>query len=51
MSTYTLYLWKAPVVDDPDVAQRLLEPYNEREDDSALWEHVKTLRKRVAGFN
>ena len=23
----------------------------EREDDSALWEHVKTLRKRVAGFN
>lgn len=23
----------------------------ERDDDSALWEHVKTLRKRVAGFN
>ena len=23
----------------------------EERDDSALWEHVKTLRKRVAGFN
>jgi hypothetical protein len=24
---------------------------DEERDDNALWEHVKTLRKRVAGFN
>jgi hypothetical protein len=36
MSTYTLYLWKAPVVDDPDEAERLLKSYNKREDDSAF---------------
>jgi hypothetical protein len=36
MSTYTLYLWKAPVVDDPDEAERLMKAYNEREDDSAF---------------
>ena len=32
----TLILWKAPVVDDPDEAKALFEPYNEREDDSAF---------------
>ena len=32
----TLILWKAPVVDDPDEAARLLEPYYERSDDSAF---------------
>lgn len=32
----TLFLWKAPVVDDPDEAERLLQPFNEREDDSAF---------------
>jgi hypothetical protein len=32
----TLILWKAPVVDDPDEAKALLEPYFEREDDSAF---------------
>jgi hypothetical protein len=32
----TLILWKAPVVDDPDVAAELLQPYYDREDDSAF---------------
>ena len=32
----TLILWKAPVVDDPDEAERLLKPYYERADDSAF---------------
>jgi hypothetical protein len=32
----TLILWKAPVVDDPDKAARLLEPFYERSDDSAF---------------
>lgn len=32
----TLILWKAPLVDDEDEAKRLLEPYYEREDDSAF---------------
>jgi hypothetical protein len=32
----TLVLWKAPLVDDEDEAKRLLEPYYEREDDSAF---------------
>jgi hypothetical protein len=32
----TLLLWKAPVVDDPDEAERLLQPYYDREDDSAF---------------
>ena len=32
----TLILWKAPVVDDEDEAQRLLAPYYDREDDSAF---------------
>jgi hypothetical protein len=32
----TLILWKAPVVDDEDEAKRLLEPYYDREDDSAF---------------
>lgn len=32
----TLVLWKAPVVDDPDEAHRLLQPYYDREDDSAF---------------
>lgn len=32
----TLILWKAPVVSDADEAKDLLEPYYEREDDSAL---------------
>jgi hypothetical protein len=32
----TLILWKAPVTDDPDVARALLEPWYEREDDSAF---------------
>ena len=32
----TLILWKAPVVDDPDEAKLLLEPYYDHEDDSAF---------------
>ena len=32
----TLILWKAPVVDDADEAERLLQPYYDREDDSAF---------------
>jgi len=36
MSTYSLFLWKAPVVDDTDEAERLLKPYYDREDDSAF---------------
>jgi regulator of sirC expression with transglutaminase-like and TPR domain len=32
-------------------AQEGDEDSDERDQDSALWEHVKTLRKRVAGFN
>ena len=32
----TLILWKAPVVDDPDEAKALLEPWYETEDDSAF---------------
>jgi hypothetical protein len=29
-----LILWKAPVIDDPDEAERLLEPYYRNGDDS-----------------
>ena len=32
----TLILWKAPVVDDPDEAKALLEPWYENGDDSAF---------------
>jgi len=32
----TLILWKAPVVDDADEAERLLQPYYDRSDDSAF---------------
>lgn len=32
----TLILWKAPVVNDPDEAERLLKPYYEHGDDSAF---------------
>ena len=32
----TLILWKAPVVDDPDKAEALLQPYYNRGDDSAF---------------
>jgi hypothetical protein len=32
----TLILWKAPVVDDPDEAKKLLEPWYQSEDDSAF---------------
>ena len=32
----TLLLWKAPVTDDPDVVERLVEPYYEHSDDSAF---------------
>jgi hypothetical protein len=32
----TLILWKAPVVDDPDQAQTLVQPYYDHEDDSAF---------------
>ena len=32
----TLILWKAPIVDDPDQAERLLKPYHEHGDDSAF---------------
>jgi len=32
----TLVLWKAPLLDHPDEAARLLEPYHERGDDSAF---------------
>ena len=32
----TLILWKAPAVDDPDEAAELLQPYYDREDDSAF---------------
>jgi len=36
LSTYDLFLWKAPVVDDADEAARLLKPYYDREDDNAF---------------
>jgi len=32
----TLVLWKSPVVDDPDEAERLLQAYYDRGDDSAF---------------
>jgi len=32
----TLFLWKAPVVDEPDAAEALLKPFNARGDDSAF---------------
>lgn len=32
----TLVLWKSPVVDDPNEAERLLQAYYDREDDSAF---------------
>jgi hypothetical protein len=32
----TLILWKAPVVDDPDEAARLLAPYYDDGDESAF---------------
>ena len=32
----TLILWKAPVIDAPDEAERLLQPYYDRGDDSAF---------------
>ena len=32
----TLFLWKAPVVDEPDEAAELVQPYYDREDDSAF---------------
>jgi hypothetical protein len=32
----TLILWKAPVVDDPDEAKALMDPYYDHEDDSAF---------------
>ena len=32
----TLYLWKAPVVNDPEEAEALLKPYYDRQDDSAF---------------
>jgi hypothetical protein len=32
----TLYLWKAPVIDDSDEAARLIDEYDERGDDSAF---------------
>lgn len=32
----TLILWKAPVLDDPDEAQKLLEPWHEHGDESAF---------------
>ena len=32
----TLILWKAPVVDDPDEAARLLQPWYDSEDESAF---------------
>jgi hypothetical protein len=32
----TLYLWKAPVTDDPDEAERLLQPFESHGDESAF---------------
>jgi hypothetical protein len=32
----TVLLWKAPVVDDPAAAERLLQPFYDREDDGAF---------------
>ena len=32
----TLFLWKAPVVDDPDEAEALLKPYYDRSDEGAF---------------
>ena len=32
----TLILWKAPLVEDPDEAEGLLQPYHEKGDDSAF---------------
>ena len=45
----TLILWKAPVLDDPDDAKSLLEPWYERDDDSAFApsEDVATVRERL----
>lgn len=36
MSKYTVILWKAPLVEGAEEAAALLEPYHEREDDSAF---------------
>ena len=43
------YLRLVPKRSEPEGGE--LEAGAQRDDDSALWEHVKTLRKRVAGFN
>lgn len=45
----TLFLWKAPVIDDPDEAKSLLEPWYERGDDSAFTpsEDVAAVRERL----
>ena len=42
----TLVLWKAPVVDDPDEAEALLEPYYERSDDSGFEPSADVARLR-----
>ena len=36
MSTYSVALWKAPVVREADEAETLLRPYEQRDDDSAF---------------
>jgi regulator of sirC expression with transglutaminase-like and TPR domain len=43
------YLRLMPKRSEPEPGE--IETGSESADDSALWEHVKTLRKRVAGFN
>ena len=45
----TLILWKAPVIEDPDEAKSLLEPWYERGDDSAFTpsEDVAAVRERL----
>jgi regulator of sirC expression with transglutaminase-like and TPR domain len=42
------YLRLVPKRSEPDAIDMAA---GDRDEDSALWEHVKTLRKRVAGFN
>lgn len=39
----TLYLWKAPVVDDPDEAARLVERYDDGEGDRSVFEPSEVL--------
>ena len=46
----TLVLWKAPAVYDPDEAEALLEPYYEREDESAFARSADLVRMSAELF-